>query len=322
MNIVVYLKLEKNYRAYAKVDGSTCENCGICAKICPFDVPDSIQDGSTEISPETCKGCGACVPYCKTNSIHMHYTLNSKPYEPGKFASLGLRYPLDRNAIEAGLALRDELGGNVRILAEGSPRFEESVREGLVMGADEGILLCDRKFLGSDHWASSIVLEKSLKKLGDCDLLIAPQRNGYGEQLLCVAWVAERLGMSYMPFVTSIKPAGDSLIVRRNGPTSLLELSVSLPAAVTVERGINEPRGLSLLAASRVMGRKVPYWTSEDLNTEDSQTGELGSCLRLARVQAPPKRKIKRRQGGQILRGSPEVLAEILVERLKEWHAR
>ena len=133
--------------------------------------------------------------------------------------------------------------------------------------------------------------------------------------------IAERLGMSYMPFVTSIKPAGDSLIVRRNGPTSLLELSVSLPAAVTVERGINEPRGLSLLAASRVMGRKVPYWTSEDLNTEDSQTGELGSCLRLARVQAPPKRKIKRRQGGQILRGSPEVLAEILVERLKEWHA-
>ena len=212
LNIVVYLKLEKDYQAYAEVDQSTCEGCGICAKICPFEVPSMRVDETVEILPEKCRGCGACVPYCKTNSIRMQYTLNNEPYSSTELVSVGLRNPLDKNAIEAGLALRDELGGKVWVLAEGSPRFEESLREALVMGADEGILLCDPKFMGSDHLASSFIIEGALNNLGGCDLLIAPQRTSCGEPLFCVAWVAERLGMTYMPFVRSIEPGGGGFL--------------------------------------------------------------------------------------------------------------
>lgn len=319
MNIVVYLKLEKDYQAYAEVDQSTCEGCGICAKICPFEVPSISIDETVEILPEKCRGCGACVPYCKTNSIRMQYTLNNGPYSSTESAPVGLRNPLDKNAIEAGLAIRDELGGKVWVLAEGSPRFEESIRECLVMGADEGILLCDPKFMGSDHLASSFIIEGALKKLGDCDLLIAPQRTSRGEPLFCVAWVAERLGMAYMPFVRSIEPGKEKILVRRKWGEKLLELSVSLPAALTVERGINEPRGLSLTAAARVMGKNVFHWSSEDLDLGGKRIGEVGSEVSLKMVEALPKRRRKKRKGGEILKGSPEVLAGTLVERLKEW---
>jgi electron transfer flavoprotein beta subunit len=318
MNIAVYLKFGEDYKAYAEVDMATCDGCGVCVKICPFNVP-SITGDTAEISPKRCQGCGVCVPYCRTNSIHIHYTLNTEAYSSNKGDLRGLRYPLDKNALEAGLALRDMVGGTVWILAEGPPQFEESVRESLVMGADEGVLLCDPKFLGSDHVASSLILEQALKKIGDCDLLIAPQRNGHGHPAYSVAWVAERLGMSYIPFVKSLKPAGETVLVQQNWGGKLLELSVSLPAALTVERGINEPRGLSLMAAARVMGKTVSHWSSEELNLDSSQIGEAGSQVRLKSIQALPRSKGKTRKGGDMLKGSPEVLAQKLVERLKEW---
>jgi electron transfer flavoprotein beta subunit len=318
MNIAVYLKFGEDYKAYAEVDMATCDGCGVCVKVCPFNVP-SVTGETAEISSKRCQGCGVCVPYCTTNSIHMHYTLNTEAYSSSKGDPRGLRYPLDKNALEAGLALRDMVGGTVWVLAEGPPQFEESVRESSVMGADEGVLLCDPKFLGSDHVASSLILEQALKKIGDCDLLIAPQRNGHGHPAYSVAWVAERLGMSYIPFVKSLKPAGETVLVQQNWGGKLLELSVSLPAALTVERGINEPRGLSLMAAARVMGKTVPHWSSEELNLDSSQIGEAGSQVRLKSIQALPRSKGKTRKGGDMLKGSPEVLAQKLVERLKEW---
>jgi electron transfer flavoprotein beta subunit len=303
------------------VDESTCIGCGVCVKVCPFNVPLVTKKETAEISSKRCQGCGVCVPYCKTNSIHMHYTLNTEAYSSNKGDPRGLRYPLDKNAIEAGLALRDMLGGKVWILAEGPPQFKESVREALVMGADEGILLCDSKFLGSDHVASSLILEQALKKIGDCDLLIAPQRNGHGQPISSVAWVAERLGMSYIPFIRSLKPVGNKVLVQQNWGGKLLEISVPLPAALTVERGINEPRGLSLMAAARAMGKTVSHWSSAELNLDSSQIGEAGSHVRLKSIQALSKRKKRKRKGGEILKGSPEVLAQTLVERLKEWGA-
>ena len=99
----------------------------------------------------------------------------------------------------------------------------------------------------------------------------------------------------------------------------MLELSVSLPAALTVERGINKPRGLSLMAAARVMGKTVSRWSSEDLDFGGNRIGEAGSQVRLRMVEALPKRRRKKRKRGEILKGSPEVLAGTLIERLKEW---
>jgi hypothetical protein len=63
----------------------------------------------------------------------------------------------------------------------------------------------------------------------------------------------------------------------------------------------------------------VFHWSSEDLDLGGKQIGEVGSEVSLKMVEALPKRRRKKRKGGEILKGSPEVLAGTLVERLKEW---
>src|SRR3989338_7014947 len=75
--------------------------------------------------------------------------------------------PEDKVAVEAAL----QLNGKVIVLSMGPPQAEDALREALAMGADEAILLCDKKFAGSDTWATANALASAIKKL-DYELVI------------------------------------------------------------------------------------------------------------------------------------------------------
>jgi len=75
--------------------------------------------------------------------------------------------PADKNAIEAALQLKKQLGGKVLLVSMAPPDARETLIEGLAMGADEAYLLSDRAFAGSDTLATARVLAAGLKKIGD-----------------------------------------------------------------------------------------------------------------------------------------------------------
>ncbi len=77
--------------------------------------------------------------------------------------------PLDLNALEAGLILRKEYGGEVSVLSMGPPQADIALREALALGADHAYLVSDRYFAGADSWATSLVLAKAIEKLGPFD---------------------------------------------------------------------------------------------------------------------------------------------------------
>jgi len=62
--------------------------------------------------------------------------------------------PEDLNALEMALQVKEQHGGRVTVLTMGPPRASEVLREALFRGADEVILLTDRKFAGSDTLAT------------------------------------------------------------------------------------------------------------------------------------------------------------------------
>ena len=71
--------------------------------------------------------------------------------------------PEDKIALEEAVKLKEEFGGKVTVLSMGPPQAKESLIEAYAMGADEAILLSDRKFAGSDTWATAYTLSQAIK---------------------------------------------------------------------------------------------------------------------------------------------------------------
>jgi len=82
--------------------------------------------------------------------------------------------PEDLNALELALQVKDKYPeSEITILTMGPPRAAEIIREGLYRGANNGILITDRKFAGSDTLATSYAISQALKKINNYDLIFA-----------------------------------------------------------------------------------------------------------------------------------------------------
>ncbi|NTV53022.1 MAG: electron transfer flavoprotein subunit beta/FixA family protein, partial [Candidatus Firestonebacteria bacterium] len=80
--------------------------------------------------------------------------------------------PFDEYAIEEGLRLKEKMGGKVTVVTMGPPQAVEAIRKAIGMGVDDGILVSDPKFAGSDTWATAYTLSQVIKKIGDYQIII------------------------------------------------------------------------------------------------------------------------------------------------------
>ena len=80
--------------------------------------------------------------------------------------------PLDANAIECALQLKEKFGGTVAAVTMGPPQAEDVLKKALALGCDEAYLLSDRAFGGADTLATSYTLAKAAEKIGNYDLLL------------------------------------------------------------------------------------------------------------------------------------------------------
>jgi len=102
--------------------------------------------------------------------------------------------PEDLNALEQALRIKDKFPGTtITILTMGPGRAAEIIREGMFRGADDGILLTDRAFAGSDTLATSYALGQTLKKHGNYDIIIAG-RQAIGGDIL---WSADQAAVAH-----------------------------------------------------------------------------------------------------------------------------
>ena len=83
--------------------------------------------------------------------------------------------PDDLNAVEAALALKDELGCKVVAFTMGPPPAEGMLRELMAMGVDEGVLITAREFGGSDTYATSQIIAAGIDTYGveEDDIILA-----------------------------------------------------------------------------------------------------------------------------------------------------
>ena len=220
--------------------------------------------------------------------------------------------PVDENAVEAALQLRDQHGGTVTVITMGPPQAEEALRHTLAMGADEAILLSDPASRGSDTLATSYVLAQMVRKIGDVDLILCGKQAIDGDTGQVGPGLAERLGIPQVTFAIGLEVTDGRLQARRVLDDFFEVLEVKLPAVVTVVKQINDPRHPSMKNVLRAKRAEIAKWTLADLAADPKQSGFEGSPTQVLKVWPPEKRS-----GGRRLEGSAEEVVDELAETIK-----
>jgi len=144
--------------------------------------------------------------------------------------------PEDLNALEQALQLKDRYPGTtVSLLTMGPGRAAEIIREGLYRGADDGVLLTDRAFAGSDTLATSYALAQAIKEMGEVDLIIAGRQAIDGDTAQVGPQVAEKLGFPQVTYVEKIMDAdGKHVTALRRLENGVETVKAPLPLVLTV----------------------------------------------------------------------------------------
>lgn len=222
--------------------------------------------------------------------------------------------PFDMHALEAALRLREMLGeGTVTALTMGPAQASEVLREALRRGADEGVLLCDRAFAGSDTFATSYVLSQAIRKMGDVDIVVFGKQASDGDTAQVGPGVATHLDLPQITCVRKLVEVGpDTLVAERMLEDGSETIRTTLPCVLTVVREVGDPRLPSLRRMMSAKHAELTTWTAADIDADVSRCGLKGSPTHVVRVFSPPVREAT----AERLLGDAETQAESLVDRL------
>jgi electron transfer flavoprotein beta subunit len=221
--------------------------------------------------------------------------------------------PFDMYAIEEAVRLKEKFSAKTTVISMGPAQAEAALREAMSMGIDEGILICDRAFAGSDTWATSYTLAAAIKKIAAFDLIICGKQASDGDTAQVGPGIASHLDIPQVTYVKKIEEVKEkALRVERMIEEGYEIIETPLPCLITVVKEINEPRIPSLKGMLRAKSAKIPVWTQRELNLDPQGIGLCGSPTQVVKIFTPPPR-----QGGQILTGDTQEIAEKLAGLLK-----
>ena len=221
--------------------------------------------------------------------------------------------PFDMYAIEEGIQLKERFGGNVIVVTMGPPQAEAALREAISLGADEGILVSDRAFAGSDTWATSYTLAAAIKKIGGFDLIICGKQASDGDTAQVGPGIAAHLDLPQVTYVKKVENIDEKHAkVERMTEEGYEVVETPLPCLLTVVKEINEPRLPSLKGMMRSKKAEINKLIKDDLDVDEEGLGLNGSPTQVVKIFTPPPR-----EGGQMLEGEVSEVAKKLVEALK-----
>jgi len=219
----------------------------------------------------------------------------------------------DSYAIEEAIRLKEKYGGTVVVLSMGGEESNESLRKCLAMGADDALRLTDAAFQGSDGFATAKVLAEAIRKV-PYDLILTgvqAEDDGYGQVGVTVA---KFLGIPHASLVNRFEVQDKQVKVHRELEGGLEEVyEIDLPALLTVQTGINEPRYVSIMGIRKVAKKEIRVMGASDLNLKPEEVGLSGSNIQLEKLFFPPVV-----EGAAMIEGTPEEVSAKVLDILKD----
>lgn len=220
--------------------------------------------------------------------------------------------PLDLYALETALRLKEQYGGTVSAISMGPNSAMKALKEAVAMGCDEAVLVSDRKFGGSDTWATSYTLTQAIKKLGSFDLIVAGERATDGDTAQVGPGIASWLDIPVATYVARVESMNDShIVLERLVEDGYQILSLPLPALITVVKEIASPRLPTLKGKIASRQLQIPVFSTENMDLEPTALGLKGSPTKVVKIDTP---KVTR--GGTLVKAGDDEAVVSAVDQL------
>ena len=199
---------------------------------------------------------------------------------------------INERAVEEALLIKEKEGGDstVTVLTAGPERATEAIRKALSMGADKAVHLVDEGLHGSDMVQTGWALARALGTIEGTELVIAGNEATDGTGGAVPAIIAEYLGLPQLTHVRKLTVENGKVTAERETDDGVFTLEASLPAVVSVNAKINEPRFPSFKGIMAAKKKEVTKLTLAEIGVEADEVGvaNAGSKV-LSSTPKPPK---------------------------------
>jgi len=219
----------------------------------------------------------------------------------------------DLFSIETALSLTEKYGGSVHALTMGPQQAKAVLREAVYMGADSGTLISDKRFAGSDVFATAYTLSQAVDCLGEYELILCGKQTTDGDTAQVGAELAELLGIPHASGVTSIEQdSTGGVIINLNRDDNTIIQHMPVPCLLCVDADINTPRLPSYRRKITLPDTYIQMLTLDDFSDQDeSHYGLNGSPTQVEAIFPPEKSS-----GQELFFGNGEQLGETFAKLL------
>jgi electron transfer flavoprotein beta subunit len=218
--------------------------------------------------------------------------------------------PYDEFAIEEALKIKEAKSGEVVLVTVGPERAQSALRTGLAMGADSAVHVKDSLLDVADTLATARALAGAIKTLEPVDLILCGQQGVGGDNSQIPGLLAELLDLPQVTVAVKIDVQDTSAIVEREIEGAHETWETALPAVISTQKGLNEPRYANLKG---IMAAKKKPLAVLDAAAVGLDAAAAAPRVKITAMELPPPRPKVR-----MIEGDADGQAKELVRLLHE----
>lgn len=221
--------------------------------------------------------------------------------------------PDDLHALEMALSIRDACGARITALTMGPPQAADALREAFSMGADQGVLVTDQGFAGSDSLVTSKILSRAIARLGRYDLVITGMEALDGGTAHVGFQLSEFLDLPLITQIHRFQVREEHAIIERLYGHEFQKIKVRLPLLIAVNRNMNRVRTPRLADINACMDREITTLSMAQIGGTPDEYGDAGSPTKVIRTEL-----FSHSRGREQLEGTTDEKVDLLIHKLKK----
>jgi electron transfer flavoprotein beta subunit len=228
----------------------------------------------------------ACIKRVPTTDLQPRVAADGKRLDPSGVQYMASFY--DEIAVEEAIRQKEKHGGEVTVLTIGPSEASKEIRESLAKGADKGVILTDAEWSSRDPLATAKALAAKIQELG-ADLVLLGRLATDRDNASVGPMLATLLGWPCVTDLVELELDGTKGTAKREADTGLESYSFALPAVLTCQKDLNEPRYAGLKGIMAAKKKPVDSCSAGDLGVAPSASQEITD------VAAAPARQAGRK---------------------------